>query len=105
SIAAKMNTGDILLVSYDVDGAEGCAMYMVTATTGDIALTRGSANGAAIAALGALTENGGAIGGTNDGDLPALTGTASGTDAAIVTALQASVRELAAKVNALIAAA
>lgn len=48
-----------------------------------------------------LTEDGGAIGGTNDGDLPALTGTPSGTDAAIITALIASVREIAVMLNAL----
>jgi hypothetical protein len=95
--SADMQTGDIILVSYDNDGTEGHKSYTVTKTSGDIALSSGHG-------VAALTEDSGAIGGTNDGDLPALTGSPLGTDAAIITALIAAVRENAAKVNALIAA-
>lgn len=52
----------------------------------------------------ALTENGGAIGGTNDGDLPDI-GTVSGTyTQAEVVAIRDAVRELAAAYNDLLAA-
>lgn len=76
------------------------------ATTGDVRM-----NGSAPALsegpqtnVADLTENSGAIGGTNDGDLPDLSGSPAGTDAAFVTALIAAVRELAADNNALKAA-
>lgn len=39
AIAARMNTGDVIIVSFDVDGTVGTRTYAVTATTGDIALT------------------------------------------------------------------
>lgn len=44
-----------------------------------------------------LTEAGGAIGGTNDGDLPSLAGVADAN-------VSAAIREVAAKLNELIAA-
>lgn len=54
------------------------------------------------ATVSQLTENSGAIGGTNDGDLPDIS-TVSGTyTQAEVVAIRDAVRELAAKVNDLI---
>lgn len=50
-----------------------------------------------------LTENSGAIGGTNDGDLPDIGTVGGGYTQAEVVAIRDAVRELAAKVNALIA--
>lgn len=51
-----------------------------------------------------LTENGGAIGGTNDGDLPDISSVSGTYTQAEVVAIRDAVRELAAKVNELNAA-
>jgi len=102
--AEKMATGDLIIVAYDLDGTMSGRIYAVTKTTGDVALTGVTADQASLGGIAALTENSGAIGGTSDGDLPALTGTPAGTDAAIITALIAAVRENATKLNAVIAA-
>lgn len=51
-------------------------------------------------ALSALTENTGAIGGTNDGDLPALVNPAGDSGASVI----AGIRENSTKINAIIAA-
>jgi hypothetical protein len=99
-----MATGDAIIVIYDIDGTMSGRIYAVTKATGDIALTGVTADQAALGGIAPLTENSGAIGGTNDGDLPALTGSPAGTDAAIITALIAAVREIAAKQNVLLAA-
>lgn len=71
-------------------------------TTGDVRL-----NGVAPAtsegpqtAIADLTENSGAIGGTNDGDLPALVDPAGDAGASVI----AGIRENAAKINAILAA-
>lgn len=50
-----------------------------------------------------LTENSGAIGGTNDGNYPNLTTISATYVQAEVVALRDSVRELAAKINTLMA--
>jgi hypothetical protein len=65
------------------------------------AAPRPSALTAATSAATALTEDSGAIGGTNDSDLPAI-GTVSGTySQAEVVAIRDAVREVAAAYNAL----
>jgi hypothetical protein len=65
-------------------------------STGAELVTLAKASGAS-AAIAALTENSGAIGGTNDGDLPDLTTpSAAGNTAAV--------RELATHVNNILAA-
>lgn len=51
---------------------------------------------------GDLTEDGGDVGGTNDGDLPDLSGDGTGTDATLVDRNRDAIRELAAKINNLI---
>lgn len=48
-----------------------------------------------------LTENGGDIGGTNDGDLPNLGSVSSSYTQAEIVAIRDAVRELAAQVNTL----
>lgn len=130
SIAASVMRylGIRLNVHLDEDGGAGTLDTTITAidvTTGAITLAdaptwsgattmtpiaatftaSGIAGGVQAAVVAALTENGGAIGGTNDGNLPDLSGSPAGTDAAFITALIAAVRELAAKQNAVIAAA
>ncbi|MEW5422660.1 DUF2190 family protein [Amorphus sp. 3PC139-8] len=96
--ATKVAAGNSLIGAAVADAANPTdyGMVRLNGTTADPsgAITQA-------AAVADLTEDGGAIGGTNDGDLPDVSGTASGTDAAIVTALQATVRELAAKQNEL----
>lgn len=57
------------------------------------------ANSRTGATVNPLTENGGAIGGTNDGNLPALVDPAGDAGASVI----AGIRENAAKINALIA--
>lgn len=57
----------------------------------------------AAANVAALTENGGAIGGTNDGNLPNISSVSASYVQAEVTAIRDAVREIAAKVNAVIA--
>lgn len=105
-------TGDFILVN----ASNGSSLYVVTNTAGDISL--GAVATGTGGATAALTENGGAIGGTNNGDMPDLTVTATAPGAgadgttpsgaqwaaavADITDLTAAVRELAAKLNALI---
>lgn len=86
--ADDMNTGDLILVSFDNDGTPGAKLFTVTKAAGDITL--GSAHGVA-----ALTDS---SGGTADGTVEVVSG--SGADAAINN----NFAELAAKVNALAAA-
>lgn len=52
---------------------------------------------------GVLTENGSAIGGTNDGNLPSIASVSGTYTQAEVVAIRDAVREVAAKINALIA--
>lgn len=49
-----------------------------------------------------LTEDGSAIGGTNDGDLPDISAVSGTYTQAEVVAIRDAVREVAAKINALI---
>lgn len=95
-----VKVNDIVRAVYDKDGTAGFAILRFTAvpSTGNVTVEVESVG---VSGFAALTEDSGAIGGTNDGDLPALTGSPAGTDAAIITALIASVRELATRVNAL----
>jgi len=51
--------------------------------------------------IAALTENGGAVGGTNDGDLPDISTVSSPPTQAEVQALRDAVRECAAQINQL----
>lgn len=37
--AGRCKTGDILLAGYDLDGTEGCRMYMLTVASGVVSLT------------------------------------------------------------------
>lgn len=53
--------------------------------------------------VGQLTENNGAIGGTNDGNLPDISTVSTTYTQAEIVAIRDAVREVAAKVNALIA--
>lgn len=79
------------------------------ATGGEIRLNGGkiTANGTQasnIADATALTENSGAIGGTNDGDIPDLSSPDAATNAAAVREVATAVNTLTTKLNAVIAA-
>lgn len=50
-----------------------------------------------------VTENGGAVGGTNDGDMPDISTVSAAYSQAEVTAIRDAVREVAQMVNDLIA--
>lgn len=71
SVDQLFTTGDFVLVN----AADGSSLYVITNTSGDISL--GAVATGTGGATTALTENAGAIGGTNDGDLPDLTATAA----------------------------
>lgn len=86
------NPGGAVSVSVVFDGTK---VSFINSATGAEVLSLAKASGAT-AAEATLTENAGAIGGTNDGDLPSL---ASPTAALACEA----VREVAAKVNAILA--
>lgn len=88
AVAGSMNTGDVILCSFDNDGTEGHKLLMVTATDTDVAVASGHG-------VAALTDS---SGGTADGTVAAISG--SGADADINN----NFAELAAKVNALAAA-
>lgn len=66
-------------------------------------ITNGGTQAANIADAVALTENSGAIGGTNDGDLPDLTTPDAAGNAAAVRELATAVNTLTTKLNAVIA--
>jgi len=79
------------------------------ATGGELRLSGGSitasgSQAANIADATALTENGGAIGGTNNGDLPDLASPDATSNAAAVREVAAKVNTLVTKLNAVIAA-
>lgn len=95
-----VKANDIVRAVYDKDGTPGFAVirFATVPSTGNVTVELEALGAASFAAL---TEDSGAIGGTNDGDLPDLSGSPAGTDAAIITALIAAVRELATRVNAL----
>lgn len=78
------------------------------ATDGEIrlsggAITNGGTQAANIADETALTENGGAIGGTNNGDLPDLSSPDAAANAAAARELATAVNTLTTKLNAVIA--
>lgn len=101
TVAGKFNTGDFLAVA----ASDGHALYEVTKTTGDIALTK-----IASTALGALSALAGTLTGTITGtmaDVSALSTSDTYTDAAVnakITAVNLQLKELQTKVNAIIAA-
>lgn len=45
--AAQCKTGDVLLAGFDLDGTEGCRMYMLTVAAGVVSLTLSVATAAA----------------------------------------------------------
>jgi len=67
-------------------------------------LTNAGTQAANIADAVALTEDSGAIGGTNDGDIPALGSPDAATNAAAIREVATTVNTLVAKLNAVIAA-
>ena len=94
--------GDVIMAVVDVDGTPDFVFLQVTAASSSTVTTQSKVSAVVgdQTGLADLTENSGAVGGTSDGDLPALTGSPAGTDAAIITALIASVRELTVRSNA-----
>ena len=94
--ATKVAGGNTLMGIAGSDAASG-------ATTGVVRLN-GSTDeayaGGAAETLDPLTENAGAIGGTNDGDLPALVDPAGDAGASVI----AGIRENAEKINKIITA-
>lgn len=99
SLYERLKVGDLLLASIDMDGTPTVQLYVFNAvSSSSVTISRETAAVTGDqAAVAALTENAGPIGGTNDGDLPDLTSPDAATNAA-------AIRELAAKVNALQAA-
>jgi hypothetical protein len=99
SIYNRLKVGDVLIASIDLDGTQTVRMYVFNAVSSSgvtIARDTNAVTGDQTA-IAALTENAGAIGGTNDGDLPDLSSPDAATNAA-------AIREVAAKLNALQAA-
>ncbi|MGX1496885.1 hypothetical protein ACSSV1_001921 [Labrenzia sp. MBR-25] len=95
----RLKIGDVIFCSLDLDGTPTVRLYVVTASSASsvtIARETSVVTGDQTA-VAALTENAGAIGGTNDGDLPDLSSPDAATNAA-------AIREVAAKLNALQAA-
>ncbi|TYC65658.1 hypothetical protein FMN63_25070 [Stappia sp. BW2] len=95
----RLKIGDVIFCSLDLDGTPTVRLYVVTASSASsvtIARETSVVTGDQTA-IAALTENAGAIGGTNDGDLPDLSSPDAATNAA-------AIREVAAKLNALQAA-
>lgn len=95
----RLKIGDVIFCSLDLDGTPTVRLYVVTASSASsvtIARETSIVTGDQTA-VPALTENSGAIGGTNDGDLPDLSSPDAATNAA-------AIREVAAKLNALQAA-
>ena len=95
SLSEKLNTGDVILVSFDVDGTEGCWLYEVTQSSGDIALTAAKTAIAALTALGAPATVG------------SLSTSNTYTDAAVnalFTAVDARLTAIHTKIDAIIAA-
>lgn len=79
------------------------------ATGGELRLSGGTLTNAGtqastIADAVALTENSGAIGGTNDGDLPDLTSADAAANAAAVRECATAINTLTTKLNAVLAA-
>uniref|UniRef100_UPI003BA880C1 hypothetical protein n=1 Tax=Stappia sp. TaxID=1870903 RepID=UPI003BA880C1 len=95
----RLKVGDILVASLAKATTPSVRVYVVTASSSStVTISREtSAVTGDQTAVAALTENAGAIGGTNDGDLPDLSSPDAATNAA-------AIRELAAVVNAIIAA-
>ncbi|MCA9903835.1 MAG: hypothetical protein KC547_08265 [Anaerolineae bacterium] len=67
-------------------------------------ITNAGSQASVIADATALTENSGAIGGTNDGDLPDLTSADAAANAAAVRECATAINTLTTKLNAVIAA-
>lgn len=67
-------------------------------------ITNAGTQASVIADATALTENSGAIGGTNDGDLPDLASADAAANAAAVRECATAINTLATKLNAVIAA-
>lgn len=101
TVAGKFNTGDFLAVA----ASDGHALYEVTKTTGDIALTK-----IASTALGALSALAGTLTGSATGtmaDISDLSTSDTYSDAAVnamVAEVNLQLKELQTKVNAIIAA-
>lgn len=92
----KMQTGDIIVVSFDNDGTEGHKSFTVTKTTGDIAIAAGHG----VAALGTLASVGTLALSTSDTYTDSAVNTAIN---AILAVADARIASLQAKLDALIA--
>ena len=93
--SGMLRVGDMIHLVGSNDGT----IVRVTANTGGAVTVQTAIDGTLTeqAAVADLTEGAGALGGTNDGDLPDLSSPDAATNAA-------AIREVAAKLNALLAA-
>jgi hypothetical protein len=98
-LSTKLNTGDVLIIGFDVDGTEGVSFYMVTQSTGDIALTAFATDIAALSALGAPATVGTLGLSTGDTYSDSAVNTAVN---AILTAIDARLTAIHTKVDAII---
>lgn len=94
-VSDTMKTGDVLVVK----ASNATRAYAMT-VSGTAVTLGGPPNQAAVVA--ALTENASAIAGSNDGDLPDLSGNPSAYSSALMIAVVAAARENATKINAVL---